>query len=250
VVAVEHAVPRPTPNPRKRLSHRLLARRLGALVSVGENSARMVEHCIGLETGAVTTIHNGVEVAPFEPRLSPSPRPTIGAIGRLSPEKGFDDLPHILTRIPAARAVVLGEGPERARLAKLAAELGVADRFELPGWQESPGSWLSSFDLLAAPSRGEGFPLVTLEAMMAGLPVVATDVGSVSEAIEDRVTGMLVPPRDTEAMAAAIEAVLADPELRERMVRTARERVLAEFTAAGMARNFEALYDRVLSRSL
>lgn len=248
-IAVEHAQPTATSSWVQRRLRRGLEARVDAHVAVGERTARMIESYVGLPAGTVLTIHNGIE--PFEPSPSTdADRPfTIGAIGRLVPEKGFEDLPPALAQVPGARIVLVGDGPERERLARLACEAGVEDRFELVGWQESPREWLAKFDVLAAPSRLEGSPpLVALEAMMGGLPVVAADVGSVSEAVVDAESGVLVPPGDIAALAAALTALGANRARRIELGERGRRLALEKFTAARMAERFEALYEEMLSR--
>jgi D-inositol-3-phosphate glycosyltransferase len=244
VVGVEHAHPLPSESRRHVHSRRLLARRMAAIVTVGNATARLIESYLGLPPGSVRTIHNGVEVIPAGTTGGGSPA-RIGAIGRLAEEKGFEDLPAVLARIPGAELVLVGEGEERGRLEALAREHGVADRFRLLGWRQDPIEDLRSFDLLVQPSRREGLPLVALEAMMVGVPVISADVGSVSDAIEDDRTGVLVPPHDAEALTAALAALLGDPPRRRRLAAAARERVLAEFTAERMAASYEALYQEI-----
>ncbi|HVV90910.1 MAG TPA: glycosyltransferase [Solirubrobacterales bacterium] len=248
VVGVEHAEPLPTGSRRLRLSRRLLATRMAAIVAVGDATARLIESYIGLPRGSVRTIHNGVEVLSqgTEARLHRTPR--IGAIGRLAEEKGFEDLPHVLRAVEGAELLVVGEGEERGKLEALAGELGVADRFHLVGWRDDPVELLRTFDVLVQPSRREGSPpLAALEAMMVGVPVVAANVGSVNEAIEDDRTGILVPPRDPAALGAAVASLLGDPPRRARLASAARERIMEEFTATQMAARFEALYDEILN---
>ena len=97
------------------------------------------------------------------------------------------------------------------------------------------------------PSRYEGLPLAVLDAMLAELPVVAADVGSVREAVEDGSTGLLVPPDDPHALAAALRRVLDDPQLGHALGRRARAVALERFTARAMARRYEALYEELLS---
>jgi glycosyltransferase involved in cell wall biosynthesis len=114
------------------------------------------------------------------------------------------------------------------------------------GWSEGPRGYLSSLDVFALPSRFEGFPLAVLEALLARSAVVAADVGSVSEAVRDGETGLLVPPEDPTALAEAIRRVLADGELRQRLGEQGRRLVLERFTADHMTRAFESLYDEML----
>jgi glycosyltransferase involved in cell wall biosynthesis len=247
VVVVEHTQSLPSKSSRQRAFRRFLTGRIDAAVSVSDAAARQSEASIGLAPGTVRTIHNGVEPLPPVPTDRPLGSPvTIGAVGRLSWEKGYEDLPAVLRDLPEARLLLVGDGPDRVKLESLAAAAGLADRFELAGWQTDVSAWIPRFDVLVAPSRGEGSPpLAALQAMMAGVPVVATDVGGVPEAIVDRVTGMLVPPGDPAAMASAVGALLADDDLRHRVVEAARERVDREFTAAAMARRFERLYAEI-----
>ena len=143
--------------------------------------------------------------------------------------------------------MIVGDGPERERLERLAASLGIAQRVAFEGWQSDARDFLTTFDVFVLPSRFEGFPLVLLEAMLAGLPVVATDVGSVAEAVQDGETGLLVPPDDVQALNEALHTLLDDPDLRRKLGDAGRARAL-EFSPARMAREFEALYAEVLGR--
>jgi len=246
-VVVEHTQSLPTRSTRQRRLRQRLSQRVGAMVSVSEAAAREAELHIGLPPGSIRTIHNGVE--PVEPL--PGDRPvgspvTIGAVGRLSWEKGYELLPPILRELPDARALIVGDGPDREKLARLALAEGVAERFEMVGWQQDVGAWFPRFDLLLAPSRSEGSPpLAALQAMMAGVPVVATAVGGTPEAIDDHETGILVPPAAAEAMTAAVAELVVDDGLRRHIVAAARERVERDFSAPAMARSFEALYAEI-----
>ena len=122
-----------------------------------------------------------------------------------------------LRDVDNATLVVVGDGSERERLRALARELGIEGRIVWQGWTEDARSYLPSFDLLVLPSRFEGFPLVVLEAQLAETAVVATDVGSVAEAVLDGETGLLVPPDDAEALTVAIRRLLDDADLRRRL---------------------------------
>lgn len=232
-------------DPANRLQHllkRATARGTTAHVGVGERVARDIERRLGLRSGTALTIHNGVDDRVPQPPGRTDGGPTIGAVGRLAPQKGFDVLLRALVRIPGVRLVIVGDGPDRAELERLSRELGVADRTSFAGWIDEPRNLLRSFDVLAVPSRNEGFPLTVLEGLLAEVAVVATDVGSVSEAVVPGETGALVEPEDVDGLAAALHALLADPEERQRLGRRGRELVLARFTAAHMATAFERLY--------
>jgi glycosyltransferase involved in cell wall biosynthesis len=244
VVVVEHTQSLPSRSKRQRNLRRRLSERVDAMVSVSDAAAREAERHIGLPPGSVRTIHNGVEPAEPLPADRPLGRPvTIGAVGRLSWEKGYEYLAPVLRELGDARALIVGDGPDREKLARLALAEGVADRVEMVGWQDDVSRWFGRFDVFLAPSRSEGSPpLTALQAMMLGVPVVAADVGGIPEAIDDHETGILVPPADTEAMTAAIDELIVDDGLRRRIVALAGERVRRDFSAPEMARSFEALY--------
>jgi glycosyltransferase involved in cell wall biosynthesis len=237
----------PPVSERQRRAKRLTAPAVDRHVGVGERTSREVEALVGLGAGSVRTIHNGV---PDEPPALPHPlpvsTPVIGAIGRIELQKGFDTLIHALEQIPGATLVLVGDGGEKARLEDLARDLGIANRVYWTGWSESSRGYLPLFDVFALPSRFEGFPLALLEALLARSAVVATDVGSVPEAVRDGETGLLVPPEDPGALARAIRRLLADGELRSRLGESGRRLVLERFTAAHMTHGFEALYRELL----
>jgi len=131
-------------------------------------------------------------------------------------------------------------------LVDLADTLELGGRVHFLGWSAEPRRHFSTFDLCAVPSRIEAFPLVVVEAMLAGLPVVASEVGSVADAVVDGETGLLVPPDDPDALAAALRALLDDPERMKLMGLRGRERARQRFTAEAMAARFESLYAELL----
>ena len=136
------------------------------------------------------------------------------AIARLTPQKGIDVAIRALSLVDDGTVlVVLGEGPERRALEELAATLGVQARVFLPGRVPDVAAWLRRADILVHPARWEGFGLGVLEGMLAGLPVVASDVSALPELVLDGVTGLLVPPDDATALSDAIVRALDDSEL-------------------------------------
>lgn len=246
VVAVEHA-PLPFTSVAQRRLRRRLLRRVDAHVAVGVDAARRVEGELGLARGKVRTIHNGVadEQTASVPRLAEGP--TIGSFGRLVPEKGIDDLLRAMTRLQTATAAIVGDGPERESLERLALELGVADRVRFVGWTDAR-RYYGAVDVVAIPSRFESFSIVAVEAMLAERPVVAFDVGGLSEVVVDGETGLLVPAGDEVALASALQRLLDDPGLRASLGREGRAVARARFTPEAMARAYEALYTEIRAR--
>lgn len=239
------------------LRTRELLRRLDAHVAVGEQSCRRMEDFYALGRGSLRSIPNFVPDVPESQRRLPDRVPaagpagsdpgfTVGSLGRLDRMKGYDLLLAALAQIPEARLVVRGEGSERAALERQARELGVADRVELPGWHPEPRTELADWDVFCLPSRSEGFPLSIVEAMLAGLPVVASRVGSVGEAVEEGRTGLLVAKDDVAGLADALRR-LRDPAMRAAMGRAGRARAAAHFTVARMAAAYCSLYDEMLA---
>ncbi len=235
----------PPQSERQRRMKRLTARGIDRHVGVGERTSRQVEELVGLPHGSVRTIHNGVPDGD-RPLTRARAGALIGAIGRVEKQKGFDVLIRALAEIEEGSLLLVGDGSERSALEELARTVGVADRVMWAGWSDDARSFLGSFKVFVLPSRFEGFPLALLEAMLARSAVVATDVGSVAEAIVDDETGLLVPPEDPTALAHAIERLLADGDLRRRLGDEGRRLVLDRYTAAHMTRAFESLYEEVL----
>jgi glycosyltransferase involved in cell wall biosynthesis len=247
VVAV-YQLPRPALSGRQRLTKRLTCRAVDRHVGVGERTSREVEQLLNLDPGSVRTIHNGVPDVRIErPMPRPAPGPIVGTIGRLEEQKGFDVLVRSLMDVPDCTLVVVGDGSERQALETLARDLGVDRRVVWAGWNDDPRAWLPAFDVWVLPSRFEGFPLALLEALLAESAVVATDVGSVAEVVRDDETGLLVPPEDAGALAAAMRRLLRDEALRSRLGAGGRRLVLERFTADHMARSFSALYGELLA---
>lgn len=185
-------------------------------IAVSEDLRRYLIGRFKARADKVITIHNAIYLPPADavPAASElAARPDIVlAVGRLVPEK---DYPTLFRAIAKAQRkphlVVLGEGPERARLENLATELGIADRVALRGYITEPWSAYREAKLLALPSLTEAFGNVVVEALGHGLPVVATKCGGPEEILDRPGLGGLVPVGDATVMAAAIDTVLADP---------------------------------------
>jgi glycosyltransferase involved in cell wall biosynthesis len=241
-----YQLPVPAVSARQRLAKRLTSRRVDRHVGVGDRTSREVESLVGLPAGSVQTVHNGVPDVAVEPMPRLRPGAIVGAAGRLEPQKGFDVLLRALHDVDDATLVLIGDGSERKQLRSLARSLELDDRIVWMGWSADVRSYLPAFDVFVLPSRFEGFPLVVLEALLAETAVVATNVGSVPEAVRDEETGLLVPADDAAALAAAMRRLLGDADLRRSLGGRGRRLVLDRFTAQHMAHSFRAMYDEVV----
>jgi glycosyltransferase involved in cell wall biosynthesis len=177
----------------------------------------------------------------------------ILAVGRLSKEKGHRDLVSAVAMLRTARPslgfrlLILGEGPERQALEQTASALGVAGHLLLPGQQKNVRPFYGIADVFVLPSHSEGSPNVLLEAMAARLPIVATAVGGSVELVSDGETALLVNARDPEALCMAIERLLCDRALADRLAANA-EAASRQYTPEAYARSIIGLYQQVLNR--
>lgn len=175
----------------------------------------------------------------------------IGIVASLLPIKDHASLVRAVARLaarwPALRLIVVGQGPELTRLQDLVAQLGIHDRVRFAGYRPQTPSLHFLFDISVLSSVSEGFPNSLVEAMAAGRAIVATDVGGVRDAVRDGLNGLLVPARDPAAMAAALEALLADPDRRASMGAAGVARAKRDFHAASVVASLESLYDALLS---
>lgn len=171
---------------------------------------------------------------------------TICSIGRLSPEKGFNFLIEVFADLIAAghdyHLVILGEGQMRSALEKQVAEIGISDRLLLPGYVADAARYLPLFNLFAMPSLTEGLPMVLLEAMAAGTPIVATRVGGVARVLSDGLAGLLVKPCDKEGLKAAIVSSATDSKAVRGRVEQAKFRVQKEYSSIAMADKYHTIY--------
>jgi glycosyltransferase involved in cell wall biosynthesis len=260
VVFTEHGRLSDAPPSRKRrFANRCLGRLPGALFAVSHDLRR---HMIaeGLPASRLGVIHNGIEPGPrpgeaerlaARAALGIAPdRLVVGTVARLDPVK---DLATLVAAFAALRErrpsgpgapllVIVGEGPERPRLEAAAAAAGLADAVRLPGRRDDARRLLAALDLYANTSTSEGISLTILEAMAAGLPVVATRVGGSPEVVVDGETGRLVPARDPGAVAAALVELAGARERARALGEAGRRRVEARFTIERMLRRYLAAY--------
>jgi len=200
----------------------------------------------------ISVVPNGLELSRFTPRVLPPRLRRIAMVANLRPGKGHDTLieaaPLILRRFPDARFDLIGAGTERAALERLVSDRGLTHAFTFAGHVEELPQRLSDADLFTLPSESEAFPNAVLEAMAAGLPVVATAVGGIREVVHDQRTGLLVGPRDPQALAAAISGLLADVPRARALATAGRALVEARYSFERMVASIEQMYDLELTR--
>ena len=212
------------------------------VIAITEALRRFTVERVGVPASKVETIHYGLDGLP-EPWGENPPDDVSGRIllatSRLVPQKGIDVAIRALPQVPDFTLVVLGEGPERPRLEALADDLDVRDRVVLPGRVPDVAAWLRRAEVYVQPARWEGFGLGVLEAMLAGLPVVASNVSSLPELVVDGETGLLVPPDDPGALATAVLAA------RREHGAAGLARARAEFSVEAMVTKTSDLYERL-----
>lgn len=239
--------------PRRAAALRTMMGRAAAVVVLGGYWRDFVVDELGVAAGRVAVLPNAVpgpQAMPERPGGGPC---RILFLGVLGDRKGAGLLLKALAA-PGLRdrnwtACLAGNG-EIDRHRALALDLGLGDRVDFPGWvdEDAARALLARSDLLVLPSRNEGLPMAILEAMAHGLPVVATPVGAVADAVEDGGSGLLVPVGDRAALAEALGRLVDSPGLRRAMGARGRARYLEQFEIAGFNRRLEALFRRVRRR--
>ena len=242
-------------------AERLMARWTDAIVTLTDREAE--EH-LALGVGRPSqfvTIFSGIPLPPAKARggADPARRQAlglppegmlVGSVGRLDPVKGHGLLIRAFARLrdrhPGARLILIGDGEEREAYQALARELEIAERVRFLGWRGDVDDLLGELDLFVFPSRNEGMGRAAVEAMAAGLAVVATRTGGLTEVVRDGETGLLVPPGDADALSAAMDRLLARPEERRAMGEAGRNLAQA-YSAERMCEKIEGLYQRLLA---
>jgi glycosyltransferase involved in cell wall biosynthesis len=236
------------------------------VATVSEAFARqLVER--GLQRERMTILHNAVDLLPLCRDVDPDElrakkarlgiRPidqVILAVGRLSKEKAHTDLVAAMVWLRKlnpqvrARLVILGEGSERTRIEQAIQSAGLQEVVTLPGHVSDLTPYYNIADIIVISSLSEGSPNVLLEAMAAGVPIVATAVGGIPEIVKDQEHAILVPPGDPVAMAKAVNALLTTQILGDRLARAARELVAAKYSPEDRARALIQVYENVLTK--
>lgn len=246
---------------RRRFAYRLVARQ-SRMVAVSDDIKSFLVTRVGIKKENLVTIHNGIDLdAYFSAQETEAGRnggngvawrPVIGTVGNLYPVKGqthlLKALPTVLKRFPDVTCLIAGRGELLGQLEAEAAELGIGGRVKFLGLRHDIPQMLQDLDIFVLPSLSEGLPLSVLEAMAAGKPVVATDVGGVREAVINGHTGFLVPPENPQALSDKILSLLQHQDVAKSFGKAGRKRVEQFFSLKKMINQYEELYDEMSLR--
>jgi glycosyltransferase involved in cell wall biosynthesis len=261
VACTEHLAPdEPVPWPQRRLRN-LITRNFDQVVCVSLKNRQSRETHLYTPSNKTTVVTNGIDVAPFEPapavemvalraRLRiPAGAPVVGTVVRFVEEKGLSYLlaamPRVLAVAPDAYLLMVGDGPLRGALEQQAADVGLRNRVVFVGFQTDPRPYLSLMNAFVLPVPVGSASIGLLEAMAMRRAVIMTFAGA-GEAVVDGESGLCPPPRDPEALAAAILRVLLDPDFERRLGARARQRIEADFSSQSVAGQLLALFEREL----
>lgn len=229
------------------------------IVTTGERLREILVRENRFNADRITSVPTGIDPVRFRPGdkaearrrlgLEPAAR-YLGIVATLRSWKGHLYLVEAFARLAGAdaalRLVIVGEGPMRPSIEQKIEELGLAPKVTLAGRQDAVEPWFQALDVFCLPSyANEGVPQAIVQAMLCGLPVVTTPVGSILEAVTDQETALLAAPRDAGVLATAIRRLLDDPALAERLGRQARAKAEQKFGRDAMIERMEAVFQEV-----
>lgn len=230
------------------------------IVTTGEALRRQLAEENGFDPARITSVRTGIDLGVFRPldrsecrrTLGLGEQPTLGIVATLRDWKGHDYLLDawalLRPKFPTWRLIFIGDGPRRAHLEQRVANEGHAQSVHFVGNRDDVPVWLSSLDLFALPSYGdEGVPQSIMQAMACGLAVVSTPVGAIEEAVQRDRTGLIVPPRDAQALADALAKLMSDTGLRAAMGAAGRAYAEAQFGVDAMLDGMEAVFRKVIA---
>lgn len=238
---------------------RLAGHLVDQYIAVSEANARYLVEIKGLPAKKITVIHNGCDLRRFSPNRPPpnglkqslgfsEGDPVLLVVGRLEPQKGhkvlLEALAAVRQQFPHVRLVCVGEGALRSELETLTHTLALSNSVRFVGYQPNVVDWYALADLSILPSFFEGLPIVAIESLAAGCPMVATSVDGTPEVIAHGKTGLTVPPGDSRSLARAICQLLCDSELRLRLGMQGRQWVMGEFDEKRQVQRTQELYLR------
>ena len=246
----------------RRWVRRILSAGIDRFVAVSEHLRNLLVDELGIRPSKVTLIRSGIDVERFQTRADCTELRAqlgyaqddfvIGSVGRLDPVKNFpaliDAMAAVVTRLPRARLMVAGAGPDEQRLRQQVQSAGLNGQIRLLGYRKNIPELLNIMDVFVLPSLAEGTCNAILEAMAVGLPVVATRVAGNPELVLDGATGLLVSPQDFRALADRIQFYANNPDIRRQHGLAGREHVLRYYTVEHMVDAYADLYRGELAR--
>jgi glycosyltransferase involved in cell wall biosynthesis len=239
------------------------SRMVHKMTAVSEKTRRFCIKREGIRSDKTVTIPNGINLEEFDGLAAASSRkeirrelglatnvPIVTIVARLHVQKGhkylFESIPFILKKAPTAHFVLVGDGALRAHLEADVAGRGLNESVRFLGVRSDVPALLRASDCFVLPSLWEGMPNCVLEAMAAKIPVIATAVDGIVEVVEDGISGLLVPPKDPQALGRCIVEILTDSALAQSLGQAGRRRVETAFSLERMIDGFSALYDEIL----
>jgi len=221
---------------------RLIKNHAEKIVVPSPSAAEAARNWAGIAAEKIVVIPNAVDIDEFPRQLYSRVGKRVGFIGRLDPIKRIDDLVVAMSLLGSQFTLdIFGEGPQRTEIETIIARLGVGGRVKLRGVVNGAKEALAGMDVLVLPSDAEGFGLVLIEAMAAGVPVIGTNVSGIRDVIEDGVSGILVPARAPASLAKSIENVLSDDVLWAKLANGGMQRVRQRFDWAIVFEQYRAL---------
>lgn len=244
---------------RRRVAYRWVSRR-ATMVAVSENLRQFIIEKVGVTPGQVKVLYNGVDALPLYDHVEvdacrkelgiPANNQIVGVVGNLYSVKGhkylIDGIPAVLKQCPGTSFVFAGRGDLETELRQQVHRLGVDAHVHFLGLRQDIPRILSVLDVFVLPSLSEGLSMAILEAMIAGKPVVATEVGGNPELVLNGETGVLVPPRDSQALAAGVISILTNSGRASRFGENGRRRAEGQFSLQTMVQSYQTLYDECL----
>lgn len=238
--------------------NRLLTPLTDAFIAVADGHAEFLSEFERFPVEKVHTIYNGVDTQRFAPHEEAAVKESlgiksaatvVGILAALRPEKNHELFLHgaaaLLSGFPETQFLVIGDGPRRHDLEQLAFDLGVSNSIHFLGSREDVPQLLNVCDIVSLTSHNEASPVSILEALASGVPVVASEVGSVKETVVEGETGLLFPAGDQVAFVSAMTKLLQNKALRHFLGENGRQRVVASWSLDGMTRGYEQLIDRI-----
>ncbi len=233
------------------------SRWLNRVITISDALQVKVAEAEGIPKSKMATIYYGLDGETYASNRDAGPARSclnatndaclIGTVGRLIPVKGYEILLKAVAGIELDfRLLIMGDGPLKGRLEKISLELGLSDKVKFLGFISEVSPMLSGLDIFVLPTLGEGFGLVLLEAMAHRLPIVSTNTMAVPEIVEDRKTGILVPPKDAAALKEAIETLIRSTDQRAKMGKRGWEKLIKTFSVDKMVYQTGSLYQELL----